>query len=46
MPHTIKDVALRCRDCSHEWRYEMPVATDPLYDSTLRPVVKPTDSTG
>ena len=34
-------VALRCRECRHEWRYEMPVATDPLYDSVLRPVAKP-----
>ena len=35
-------VALRCRDCSHEWRYEMPVATDRPYNSILSPAAKPT----
>ena len=33
-------VALRCRACSHEWRYEMPVTTERKRDSGIHPVVK------
>jgi hypothetical protein len=34
-------VAMRCRDCGHEWRYDMPVAPDPKGDSGSHPVAKP-----
>jgi len=34
-------VALRCRECNHEWRYDMPV-TERKPDSGIHPVVKQT----
>ena len=36
-------VALRCGDCRHEWRYDMPVAVDPKHDSGIRLPGGPTD---
>ena len=34
-------VALRCRECQHEWRYEMPVTTERKRDSGVHQAVKP-----
>jgi len=33
-------VAMRCRACDHEWRFDMPVTTDRKRDSGTQPVVK------
>ena len=35
-------VAMRCRECNHEWRYDMPVTTEQKLDSGIHPVLKPT----
>ncbi len=33
-------VALRCRECGHEWRYDMPVTTERKRDSGIHSVTK------
>jgi RNase P subunit RPR2 len=34
-------VGMRCRDCSHEWRYDMLV-TEGKRDNGIHPVINPT----
>ena len=34
-------VGMRCRECGHEWRYDMPVTAERKRDSGIYPVVKP-----
>jgi DNA-directed RNA polymerase subunit M/transcription elongation factor TFIIS len=31
-------VAMRCRNCGHEWRFEMPITSDPLSTAGKHPV--------
>jgi len=33
-------VGMRCRECNHEWRFDMPVTTEGIRDSGIHPVVK------
>ena len=33
-------VGMRCRECSHEWRYDMPVTTESKRDSGTHRLVK------
>ena len=34
-------VAMRCRECNHEWRFDMPVTTERKRDSGVHVVIKP-----
>ncbi len=36
-------VAMRCRECGHEWRYDMPVTTDRKRDSGTYAAEKPSE---
>ena len=34
-------VGMRCRECGHEWRYDMPIKTEPKSDSGSHQAAKP-----
>ena len=34
-------VGMRCQECQHEWRYDMPVTTERKRDSGIHVVIKP-----
>jgi RNase P subunit RPR2 len=34
-------VGMRCRECNHEWRFDMPVTVSPKRDSGTDNVIKP-----
>ncbi len=35
-------VGMRCRECNHEWRFDMPVTLESKRESGIHQVVKPT----
>lgn len=34
-------VGMRCRECHHEWRYDMPITAERKRDSGIHVVIKP-----
>ena len=34
-------VGMRCRECNHEWRFDMPVTVDSKRDSGTHSLIKP-----